>query len=243
MIKAREAVRRLLLPLLAGCLFGCVPPAIVFLSPQYNPARIRSVTLAGFQDCLNVVGSGKVAAGIFEKYLLLAGYGLVDRVQAQRVLDDQSVALSDSVDLPTLRKIGNQLGVDAVVFGQLSDFTESSDRTVVEDMPLEQSQPIYGQVKTIQHNGDQKVITDTMVVTGYSYSTIDVAVQQTETVLAHVGMSARLVDVQTGELLWSGSASGQGAHLNEALEVASEQIMKSVSAHLKNIPPLLPGNK
>lgn len=235
MIERRRTAWILMLPFLALGFSGCVPPAVVFLSPHYTPARIRTVTLAGFQDYFNVAGSGKVAAGIFEKYLLLAGYSLVDRAQAQRVLDNQSEALSDSVSLITLRKIGEQLGVDAVVFGQLSDFTESSDRTVVEDMPLEQSQPIYGQVKTIQRNGDTKVITDTNVVTGYSYSQTSVPVQQTEVIPAHVGMSVRLVDVETGELLWSGSASGQGNHLDEAMEAASVQIMKSVAARLKDV--------
>jgi hypothetical protein len=216
---------------------GCVPPAIVFLSPHYDAARVRSVALVGFQDYSGAAGSGKVTAGIFEKYLLLAGYSLVDRSQAQGVLDEQSVQLSDSADLATLRAIGERLGVDAVAFGQISDYSDSSQRTVVEDMPLEQSQPIFGQVDTEQKNGDTRVHTSTQVVTGYSYSTTEVPVQQSEEVDARVGLSVRLVDVETGELLWSGSAAGRASQLGQAVEAASSSIMEAVAAKLKALGP------
>ena len=234
--KKLELAGLLALGLAFLALTGCVPPAVVFLSSSYNPTRVRSVALVGFQDYPGTEGSGKITASIFEKYLLLGGTSLVDHAQAQKVLDDQSVALSDSVDLATLRQIGEQLGVDALAFGQLSDYTDASDRTVVEDMPLEQSQPILGQVDTVQRQGDTRVHTSTQVVTGYSYSSTEVPVQQTETVDAHVGMSVRLVDVETGQLLWSGSASGRAPHLNEATEEASAQIMQGVAAKLKGLP-------
>jgi hypothetical protein len=63
---------------------------------------------------------------------------------------------------------------------------------------------------------------------------VDQPVEQTETVEAHVGLSLRMVDVQSGELLWSASSSGSGSHLNDASENVSAQIVHTLVARLKN---------
>jgi hypothetical protein len=226
----------LAIALLASLAFvGCAPSALVMVSPNYNPSRVRSVALLGFQDYFNLAGSGQVAAGIFEKYLLLGGYTLVDRSQAQKAMDQQNINLASGADLQTLRKIGQTLGVDAVAIGQLSDYSEASYQTVVEDQVLEQSQPILGQVTTVQRDEGVKTRTEQDVIIGYNNTETHTPIQETEENPAHVAMSVRLVDVETGEMLWSGSASGHGNQTHEAAEEASAEIMKSVVARLKQI--------
>jgi hypothetical protein len=217
----------------ASALAGCASTGQVILSPHYDSSHIRSVALAGIQDYPPVSGSGKVAAGIFEKYLLLGGYRLVDRSQAEQALEDQGLASSGALDLSSIRSIGKRLGVDALAFGQLSDFSEASDRTVIEDLAQEESEPIYGRQETTQRIGDTKVRTEQDVVVGYNTYTTHTPVQETLESPAHVGISVRLVDAQSGEMLWSGSASGQGTQTHEAMEEASAELMKAVAGRLK----------
>jgi hypothetical protein len=218
---------------LALGLSACVPPAIVFLNPHYDPQAIKRVALIDMEDFPAMQGSGKIAAGLFEKYLFLGGYSVLESRQVNAAMEQASLPSSSSLTLTQIQQLGTLLGVDALAFGQLTDFSDSSDKTVIVDMPLEQSSPIYGKVVTVQHSPDGVVKTEQDVVTGYSSTTTDAPIQQTETVYAHVGMSMRLVDAHTGEVLWSASTSGTGQHLNDATEAASAQIMRAVSAQLK----------
>jgi hypothetical protein len=214
-------------------LSACVPPAIVFLNPHYDAQKVKRVALIDLEDFPAMQGSGKIAAGLFEKYLFLGGYSIVESQQVDATLQKLSIPEGASLDLPSLQALGDALGVDALVFGRLTDYSDSSDKTVIVDMPLEQSAPIYGKVVTVQRGPDGLVKTEQDVVTGYSNTSTDTPVQQTETVYAHVGMTMRLVDAHTGDILWSASTSGSGAHLNDATEAASAQIMRSVVAQLK----------
>jgi len=232
-MRAPVSLRAMRLAACVAILAGCAPPAVVFLSPHYDPVRIRQVALVNFQDQPSAPGSGQVAASIFEKYLLLGGYGLADRSQVQTVLDEDSAPLSGNVDLNTLHALAQKLGVDAVAMGQVTDYTDSSDRTVMEDMPLEQSSPILGRQSIEQQVNGVRMRTETQVVTGYAISTTDVPVQSVETVNAHVGLSVRLVDSQSGEVLWSGSATADAPHLHAAMEEASTTLMQAVAKRLK----------
>lgn len=222
--------------LAALLLGGCAPPAVVFISQRYTQAAVHQVVLAGFLDYPGSPGSGDVASSLFEKYLLLAGYGLADRGQAQTLLASQGVSLTSTLGLAALNRLNQGLGVDAVVIGQITDYSDASDRTVMEDLPLEQTSPIMGHQTTVQRVGDQRVRTESDVVTGYATSTTDVPVQTTESVDAHAGLSVRLVDARTGEMLWSGSASADAPHLQAALEDASASVMQAVAKRLKQKP-------
>jgi len=220
--------RRLALPFLAAALAACATPAVVFVSRSYDPARVRRVALANIADFPGMQGSGEVAAGTFEKYLLWAGYGLVERRQVHEILREQSLSVSGAVDQTTLHNLGKILGVDALVFGSLTDFSNASEHTVMVDVPQEQATPIYGSVETVQREGDAVVKTRQRVVTGYTYTQADQVVPETQSLPAHVGMSVRLVDVQTGEVLWTASASSYGVDLTAAAEQASSKIMQAV---------------
>lgn len=224
----------LALPLALLCA-ACAPPALVFLNSHYNPAQIQKVALYDFEDHPSMVGSGKIVAGIFEKYLFLSKYSLVERRQVEATLAQMGLQPSDNLDLFTLRTVGAKLGVDALIFGQVTDFTDTTDKTVVEDMTLEQSSPLYARVETVQNNGQNGIVkTKQDVVTGYAVTSVDQPVQQTETVAAHVGLSLRMVDVHTGEVLWSASCSGSGPHLNDASELVSAQIIHALESSIKN---------
>ncbi|HVE13051.1 MAG TPA: CsgG/HfaB family protein [Elusimicrobiota bacterium] len=226
-------VKGLLLGALAAALAACAAPAFVIVSPDYDASRVRRVALLAFDDFPGAPGSGEIVAGTFEKYLLLGGYGLVERRRVNELLREQAFQSSGAVDPATLKRIGQLLGVDALAFGGVSDFSNSRDQTVIVDMPQEQSEPIYGSVETVQRSGDTMVRTTQNVVTGYAYRHTSRPVAEVETIPARVGVSVRLVSVDTGQVLWSGSASSSGSDLASAAEEASSQIMQAVARKLK----------
>ncbi len=228
-----------LFPILLLLLFmrcATTPPSSVMISPHYNATQIQHVALIGFTDYPGMIGSGEITASIFEKYLFLTGYRLVERRQVSEILKEQAFQTSGTLNKATLQKLGHILGVNALVFGSIDDFNNPREQTVMVSIPQQHSSPIYGQVETIHKNGDTIVKTTQNVVTGYNYSYSSQMVPQEQTVPAHVGISVRLVDVETGEVLWSASGSGNGSFLNEATENASSQVMEAIKKQLSKSP-------
>ncbi|MFI5349432.1 MAG: hypothetical protein ACHQ2Z_07805 [Elusimicrobiota bacterium] len=215
----RRARGLILLALLAAA--ACAPSAVVVVSPSYDPSRVKSVALTSFTDFPGASGSGDVALNSFEKYLLQAGYRVVDAAQA-----------------------------DAVAAGALTDYTGSRDETVMVDIPQTQSEPVYGQATTTtrvpdegrqgrgeRRGGGGEVVTQTTqdVVVGYNTTQTDQIVPETQTVPAHVAMNVRLLDAKTSELLWTVSSSASGDDLASATEAASAAAMQAVAKKLKKI--------
>lgn len=219
--------------LLAAGFCACAPAAVVVVSHSYDPQHVRRVAVLSFTDYPGALGSGELAAGTLEKYLLWADYSLIERRQVQQVLNEQSFQASDAVDPATIRKVGKLLGVDALVLGSLTDYADTREETVMVDEPQENTEPIYGTVETTQRSGGTVVRTSQQVVTGYQTSATDQVVPEVETLPARVGMSVRLVDVETAEVLWSASASSDGVGPAAATEQASAALMQGVVKQLK----------
>lgn len=206
--------------------------AFVVVSPRYDSLQVKRVALIGFVDYPGTVGSGEVTAGIFEKYLLLGGYTLVERRQVNEILKEQALQVSGVLEPSTLRKIGRLLDVNALVIGSINDYTNPREQTVMVNVPLQHSTPVYGEVETTHKTGSTTVKTTQKVITGYNYFTTSRIMPQVEQIPAHVGLSVRLVDVETGEVLWSASSTAEGQYLSVATEKASSQIMEVISSEI-----------
>jgi curli biogenesis system outer membrane secretion channel CsgG len=220
-------------PLLAAALAACATPAVVLVSGDYAAAHVQRVALVGFDDFSGAAGSGEIASSAFEKYLLLPGYSLVERRRIQAVMKEHGLDMSGAVDPAQVQSYGKLAGVDALVLGTLTDFTSASEQTVMMDVPQEQVDPVYTQVGGgRRRDGGGGRVVQTGVVT----TETDAVVPETEYTPASVGLSARLVDVATGEVLWSVSASADGDTTGAAVEAASSSAMHAVAARLKSLP-------
>lgn len=196
--------RARLLLLSAAGLAACAPNAVVVVSPSYSAAKVKAVAVTSFSNFPGAAGSGDVAANTFEKYLLEAGYRVVAPDQA-----------------------------DALTVGAVTGYTGARDETVMVDVPQSQSDPIYGQVITIQRSGDTRVRTVQNVVTGYAITQTSQIVPETQTVPATVALNVRLLDAKTNELLWSVSSAGTGDDFAAATESASDAAIKALLRKIK----------
>jgi hypothetical protein len=217
---------------LTAVLSACAPSAVVMVSHGYNPRAVRSVAVLGITDYDGAPGSGEIAANALDKYLLWADYRVVERRQVQQILQEQSFAAA-AADPATIKNVGRLLGVDAVIFGAVTDFSNARDQTVMVDVPQQQTDPVYGKIVTVQHDNGAMVKTVQDVVTGYSTTETDQWVPEVETLPAHVGLSARLVDAGSGELLWDASAQSEGVNPATATEQACSALMQGVVKQIK----------
>ena len=203
------AYRRLALGMVAfgiAGLWGCATPAVVFVSPHYNAQQIKRVTVQGFGDASGQPGSGAMMADVFEKYLFNLHYEIVD---------------------------SNQTPADAVITGSLSELTNTSEQTVLVDVPQEVTEPIYQDV-TVQGRHGLRTVTEQ---TGSQTVVTDQSVPETETLPARVGLIVRMVGVKNGDLLWSGSGSADGMDISSAAEAAASKVTHALQKELASLKP------
>ena len=193
----------------AAGFWGCATPAVVFVSPNYNPQQIKRVTVSSFSDAPGQSGSGAMVTDVFEKYLFSLHYEIVDAKQPQ---------------------------ADAVVTGSVSELTDTSEQTVMVDVPQEETEPVYQTVIVPTRRGGLRSVTEE---TGTQTTFTDQSVPETETLPARVGLSARLVNTKNGELLWSGSGSADGMDISSAADAAASKVIDALQKALVNRKPSL----
>lgn len=220
-------MRRLGPSLMAAFLAACAGPAAT-IHARFDFSSVRRVALLGFDDFPGMRGSGVVVASVFEKHLLTAGYGVVERRRVRDLLREQSLSVSGAVDPRTARSLGRLLGVDALVLGSLTAFSPSRQDTVMVDRDEVSSQPILRHVVRREKVGDEWVSVGRDEVAGYHTTRTRRSDPQTHTTYAQAGVAARMVDVKTGEILWVGSSTESGYSLDAAAEAAAKRIMVAV---------------
>ena len=186
---------------------GCATPAVVFVSPNYNAQQIKRVSVSGFNDAPGQPGSGSMVADVFEKYLFNLHYEIVDPTQTQ---------------------------VDAVISGSVSELTDTSEQTVMVDIPQEETEPVYQEVAVQGRRGGIRMVTEQ---TGSQTVMTDQSVPETETLPARVGLSVRMVSAKGGELLWSGSGSADGMDISSAADAAASKVIDALQKRLANPKP------
>ncbi len=219
----------------AAALCGCATPAVVLVSADYSASRIKKVAMAPFRDFPGSAGSGEIAADVFEEYLLMPGYQLVERRQVDALLKEHGFELSGNVDPNQIKQLGHMLGVDALVLGAVSDFQGASEQTVMVDVPQETMPPLYGGMVG-EYGGAYGQGYAASVGYGYGMPT-ETSIPETEFVPAHVAFTAKLVDVESAEVLWTVSTGSDGNDPGSALQAASSKAMSSLVEQLRRLPP------
>lgn len=178
---------------------GCGTPTIRFSVTERagtDVGEIRRVAVAPFDcDAGSIQEAGRAASDLAVARLSQGGvFEVVERSQIERILREQAMQLEGVVNDQTAVRVGNLLGVDAMVYGSVvGDYRET---------PSQEARKV--QVDT----GQRQVVTRTGW-DGQPY-TAEVPVMREEivyvnwvTVEVSVTLHARLVGVETGRVLAS----------------------------------------
>jgi hypothetical protein len=219
--------KRALVGLVLG-LAGC-GTANVAVNKSFDFKQVKRVAVIGFTDHAGNPGSGDTVTGAFEQSLLTAGYDVVERGQVTKVLQEQK--FSGALDPKTTKSLGQSLGVDALLFGRVTDMTVTTDRIVKVDVVDDHSDPIYAsRSRRIQNPDGTWTETSQEVVTGYKTTHTVHKEPRAYTVSGRLGVSARLVYVPSGGVLWSGSDSTVSDSTEESAHAIADSIMKAVKS-------------
>ncbi|MDE2039281.1 MAG: hypothetical protein KGO96_04930 [Elusimicrobia bacterium] len=192
--------------LCAAALSGCVTPQVA-INPHANFSSIQRVAVVTFGG-----PDGDIAADLLTQQLVAAGANVIERQQLSAILSEQGLARSGLLDPRTVKQVGKILGVDALFVGTVA-----------------LSQPSQSYVVTNNGKGSWQSVTPVnggaVVPAG---PLLGVPNSQVFTTDAQASVVARLIDVETGTILWSASMSYEGLDVPSAMQGIMEGFVQSL---------------
>lgn len=222
-------MRKFLILALATCLIacGCTPKTVISTTYDFNQMdRIGVMAFTNARPALQGVEN------LFAKYLISAGFKVVERAQLESVLKEHNISVSGYLSPETTREIGKILGVDVLLIGEVSSYSPARTELTLTSTRRTESRPVYKQDVMQLPDGTYVGYTRN-VGTQYTHSA---EVRPTEyTINARVGIIAKLVDVETAEIVWIGSADETGSSALDAADYIARGLVKSFSKELAKI--------
>lgn len=197
---------------------GCVGPEIA-VNRRADFSRIQRVAVASFSG-----PGGEAAADMFTQDLLMEGADVVERQRLDAVLNEHNLAGSNVLDPTTIKKVGKILGVDAIFVGTVVNATPS-------------------QSYLVQSGGPESIVIDSVTpVTGRTLypqgGVLGIPGSEVVTAAANVALISRLVDVETGSVLWSARMTYEGFDAQTAMSNVTSSFARSLIPLWPSLQPL-----
>lgn len=200
----------LLAPL--ALLAACVTPNVA-VNPRANFSSIKRVAVISFGG-----NRGDLAADLMTQSLIAHGADVIERQRLDTVMKEQSLTASSSFDPATAKQLGKLLGVDALFVGTVAE-----------------SAPASSYIVSQSQNPRNTTVTQVNGSSVYSEgSVMGMPNSQLLSTTANVSLISRMVDVQTGSILWSASMAYEGFDIASAMSAISD-------AFISSLEPIWPG--
>lgn len=191
------------------------------LNKNYDLSRVRRIGVLGF--------GGKGVPGVedlFTKHMLEEGFTVIERSQLARLLEEQRISSSGLVSAETAKNIGRILGVDAMVIGDVISLSkERQDVSYVETRTTSE-EPVFTAESVRREDG---TYTQVIRQTGTKVTHETARTPQVYSRFAQAGLVAKLVDVETGEVVWVGSYTDEGISELAALDGAAQWLVEQLA--------------
>jgi curli biogenesis system outer membrane secretion channel CsgG len=192
---------------MAACLLSvaCISPKVAY-NPRVDFSKIHRVGVTTFSGA-----NGAAAADILTQDLVAGG---IERQRLDAVLDEQRLAESGVLDPETAVKLRKILGIDAIIVGSVTSYSPGQSYLIQTD------------------DADIRIGNGVTPVTGRNiYPGVNVlGLPNTQVVstAAQVGLIARMVDVETGAVLWSARMNYEGLDAETAMATITSSFVKSL---------------
>jgi tetratricopeptide (TPR) repeat protein len=197
----------LLLTVLALMIGGCTKSTMIEITKpaEYNVSDLKRLAVVDFKGPGN---SGEIVADKFTSQLWSTSYfSLLERKELQKILEEHALQMSGVVDDSTIVEFGKLLGVDGLIVGSVTAYK-------VEDKKGKEK--VKEKVWTGQYEKDEKGNfiyeksgSGKEKIKVYKEELVDKEFFNRE---AAVGLTFRLVSIQTAEIRASGSQTESMSH-------------------------------
>jgi curli biogenesis system outer membrane secretion channel CsgG len=204
-------LKSLLLPAIACFLASCAAPQVA-VNPRSDFSAVKRVAVLSFNG-----PKGDLAADLLTQSLVAGGADVVERQRLNDIMQEHSLSGS-SFDPAAAKRLGKILGVDALFLGTVVESTPPSTYLVSAS-----NDTILTNVTKVSNNN----VHSEGSVPGMPNS-------QLLSTTANVSLVARMVDVQTGSIMWSASMTYEGFDISSAMSGITDALTRSLA-------PIWPG--
>ncbi len=155
---------------------------------------------------------GDIAADFMIQNLMMRGINVVERRRLRAVMNELNLTNSSAFNPSTTRKLGELLGVDALFLGTVVKISDAASYIITTG---EQSFSNVDRVdnSTLYSEGSVMGIPNSQIITS----------------AAQVSLISRMVDVETGSIIWSASMTYEGFDASSAIDAISRSFVKSLA--------------
>lgn len=184
-------------PLIVLLIISCTVPSVIRIK-VLKPASISmpEVEDVAVVDFKGPERSGSQIATLLQSKLMESNhFSIIEREKINRVLEEQNMGMSGVMDEATAVEIGKILGVDAMIFGEVTQYEIPPDKEITKKV---KKKKFTGKYRTVEKKDKKSGKTKKVKEKIYE----DVWVDETHFVRqGDVAVNFRVVDVKTGKLL------------------------------------------
>lgn len=190
------------------------------IKSRYDFSKIKSVAVAGIKDYPEFKGSGEIVSGEVILGLIKRGYNVIERSKLKTLLEEHKLALGGVLDTTAIRNIGKITGVDTIITGSIINY--STKRFF--EVPIEISER-GGERLSFYYDPKKK-------------STIPIKIREADkksrtveirTIDSSVGINLRMIDVESGSIIWAGSYSYNSLDISHAIAQVLDKILNTLN--------------
>ena len=211
----------------AAALAGCATPRTV-ISQDYDFSNLKRIGISKFDNPKNITG----IEDLFAQQLIKKGYTTVERSKLDKVLSEQKIQASGLTDPDTAKKLGQLLGVDGLLIGEVTYYSPKQSNTYMAEDDTSFAVPVYKKVYKKNPDGTTSV---KIRQTGSNTKVEKHRYPVTVTTYPQIGIVAKIIDTGTGEIVWVGSMLEDGANLMDAEESCVHLLVKSMWKDVKEL--------
>ena len=217
-------MRKFLIISLVLILAACAPK--YYISKTYNFNNMKRIGVLPFNTPTPTFSG---AENLFTKYLIKYGYTVVERAQLEQVLEEHDLTVN-YLSPNVTRQIGKILGVDVLLVGEITSYLPEQKTMLYRMSKNTSSTPVYNTQVTKEQDGKVKIH---QTYGGQDFRQNREAIPTEYTIYAQVGVVAKMLDVNTAEVIWVGDDTQEGISGLDALDSSAKGIIKSFNKQVK----------
>ena len=218
-------MRKFLIPALVFLLISCAPKS--YISKTYNFNNMKRIGVLPFNTPTPTFSG---AENLFTKYLIKYGYTVVERAQLEQILEEHD--LTESYLSPNVtRQIGKILGVDVLLVGEITSYLPEQKTMLYRFSKHTSSTPVYNTQVTKNKDGEVRI---KQTYGGQDFRQNREVMPTEYTIYAQVGVVAKMLDVNTAEVIWVGDDTQEGISGLDALDSSAKGIIKSFDKQVRS---------
>jgi len=209
-------MKRLALIFSAALLSGCASQTAINLS--YDLGKIKRIGTVQFDAPSSDI---RGIEDIFSKHLIANGFNVMERARLAQIMDEHKITAQGLISPETSKSVGKILGVDALLMGTVVSYTPPREEVSYIETYSNYEEPVYQQTSERQQDGSFKTV---YVQNGTKVTREATKTPHVYTSYAQVGVTVKLVDIETGDIIWVGSDTNEGIDAASAAEASASYL-------------------